>query len=255
MQNSVFDVLSRKKQYKYPYVFLGLYLTFLLSTACLASKLTLVGSMLVPGGIFVFPLTFCICDIVGEVYGYAYPRLFIWIGVIAEFIFSCNVIAVSHLPSPDFFGQASAYASVFDPTLRYVCSGLIGLLVGEFVNVYLLSKWKIRLKGKFYIFRSLISTAFGQASLTIIVDLLNYFGKVSGHGLENMMLSGYLWKMLSAVIIVFPSWLLVRYLKKVENVDHYDIHTNFNPFIFGLGETQSMEQPSNREPSPQQASQ
>ncbi|MDP3705659.1 MAG: VUT family protein [Legionellaceae bacterium] len=44
--------------------------------------------MLEPGGIFIFPLTFCLCDIVGEVYGYAYPRLFIWIGVLAAFVFS-----------------------------------------------------------------------------------------------------------------------------------------------------------------------
>ncbi|MDF1929910.1 VUT family protein [Legionella pneumophila] len=87
MRKEVFAALERKKQYKYPYLLLGLYLTFLLSTVCLASRITQVGSMLEPGGIFVFPLTFSICDIVGEVYGYAYPRLFIWIGVLAEFLF------------------------------------------------------------------------------------------------------------------------------------------------------------------------
>ncbi len=36
--------------------------------------------------------------------------------------------------------------------------------------------------------------------------------------------------------MVFPAWLLVKYLKKVEQVDHYDIHTNFNPFVFSLNE-------------------
>ena len=47
------------------------------------------------------------------------------------------------------------------------------------------------------------------------------------------MVCGYLWKMSCAVLMVFPAWLVVKYLKKVEQVDHYDIHTNFNPFIFG----------------------
>ena len=83
MINLPWEGYSRKKQYKYPYVFLGLYLTFLLATVCLANRLTLIGSMLEPGGIFVFPFLFTICDIVGEVYGYAYPRLFIWVGVLA----------------------------------------------------------------------------------------------------------------------------------------------------------------------------
>ncbi|HAU1226000.1 TPA: queuosine precursor transporter [Legionella pneumophila] len=236
MRKEIFDALSRKKQYKYPYLLLGLYLTFLLSTVCLASRITQIGSMLEPGGIFVFPLTFSICDIVGEVYGYAYPRLFIWIGVLAEFLFSLVVITVSHLPAPEFFTQASAYEIVFDPTLRYVGSGLVGLLIGELTNVYLLSKWKIFLKGKFFIMRSLLSTALGQALLTIVVDMLNYFGKLTEHHLGWMMVCGYLWKMGCAVLMVFPAWLVVKYLKKVEQVDHYDIHTNFNPFIFGLHE-------------------
>lgn len=197
--------------------------------------------MLEPGGIFVFPITFSICDIVGEVYGYAYPRLFIWIGVIAEFIFSLVVISVSHLPAPVFFEHAASYQVVFDPTLRYVGAGLLGLLIGEFANVYLLAKWKVILKGRFFIFRSIVSTAFGQALLTIVVDILNYAGKISSGGLGWMMLCGYFWKLCCASLMAFPAWLLVRYLKKVENVDYYDIGTNFNPFILKINEEQSVD--------------
>lgn len=196
----------------------------------------LIGPMLEPGGILVFPLTFTICDIVGEVYGYAYPRLFIWIGVLAELIFSLVTIIVSHAPAPVFFEHTEAYQIVFDPTLRYVGAGLIGLLIGEFANVYLLAKWRIFLKGKFFIFRSLLSTAFGQACLTIIVDILNYTGKLSISELGWMMVCGYSWKMCCALIFVFPAWLLVKHLKKIEKVDHYDVHTNFNPFIFSLSD-------------------
>lgn len=235
----VLTSLNRKKQYKYPYLFLGLYLTLLLSTVCLASRLTLIGTMLEPGGIFVFPLTFCICDIVGEVYGYAYPRLFIWVGIIFEFIFSLIVIIVSHLPYPDFFTQFVAYQTVFDPTIRYVCSGLIGLLVGEFANIYFLAKWKILTAGKFFKLRSLISTAIGQATLTFIVDILNYYGTITGNHLIWMMVCGFMWKMGFAIIFIFPSWIIVNKLKKLEKVDHYDIHTNFNPFTLDLQEESS----------------
>ena len=119
---TVFTSLSGKQQYKYPFIFLGVYLTFMLATVCLASKLTLLGSLLLPGGIFVFPFTFGICDVVGEVYGYAYPRLFIWIGVIAEFIFSLVLIAVSHMPSPEYFKNSEAYEVVFDQYLKEICA-------------------------------------------------------------------------------------------------------------------------------------
>lgn len=233
---TVFQTLSRKQQYKYPYIFLGFYLTFMLATVCLANKLVQIGDMILPGGIFVFPFTFGICDVVGEVYGYAYPRLFIWVGVLAELIFAIVVIAVSHTASPEYFKNPEAYQAVFDPTLRYVFSGLTALLVGEFVNVYLLAKWKITLRGKLFVLRSLLSTAFGQACLTIIVDVLNYTGKMPTSDLINMMLSGYSWKMCFAVLLVFPAWLLVRFLKNAEGIDHYDVGTNFNPFILNLND-------------------
>ena len=234
MSITVFDSLSRKKQYKYPYIFLGVYLTCMLSTVCLANKLTVLGSWVLPGGIFVFPFTFVICDIVGEVYGYAYPRLFIWVGVLSEFLFSLVLIAVSHTAAPDYLKSPEAYQQVFDPTFRYVISGLVGLLASEFINVYLLAKCKIALKGKFFIMRSLLSTALGQASLTIIVDILNYTGKMPTVDLISMMISGYSWKMCFAALFVFPAWVIVRLLKKVEGIDHFDIHTNFNPFILSL---------------------
>ena len=236
MGTTVFESLSRKQQYKYPYIFLGCYITFMLTTVCLANKLTLVGNLLLPGGIFVFPFTFGICDVVGEVYGYAYPRIFIWIGVLAEFIFSLIVIGVSHMASPEYFKSYEAYQIVFDPTFRYVMSGLVGLLIGEFLNVYLLAKCKIVMRGRFFIFRSLLSTAVGQAFLTVIVDLLNYIGKMPIIDLISMMFSGFFWKMFFAVLLAFPAWILVRYLKKSEHIDFYDINTNFNPFIFSLND-------------------
>lgn len=236
MATTVFESLSRKQQYKYPYIFLGIYLTFMLATVCLANKLTMVEGWVLPGGIFVFPFTFGICDVVGEVYGYAYPRLFIWVGVLSEFVFSLVLIAVSHTTAPEYFKHPEAYQIVFDPTLRYVVSGLIALLVGEFVNVYLLAKWKVALRGRFFIFRSLLSTAIGQACLTIIVDILNYTGKMPTSDLISMMFSGYSWKMCVALLLIFPAWTMVKYLKKAENIDHYDVNTNFSPFILSLNE-------------------
>src|SRR2546430_2294833 len=96
------------------------------------------------------------------------------------------------------------------------------------------------MRGRYFILRSLVSTAIGQGTLTIIVDILNYTGKMPNHDLIIMMISGFSWKMVFCVIFAFPVWILVRYLKKVEQIDFYDVETNFNPFIFTLDEnTQS----------------
>lgn len=240
MNIAVFQSLERKHQFKFPYLFLGCYVTFMLTTVCLANKLTMLHGFVLPGGIFVFPFTFCICDVVGEVYGYAYPRLFIWIGVLSETIFSLVVVAVSHTEAPSYFLNSNAYQFVFDPTLRYVISGFVALIVGEFVNIYLLAKWKVILRGRFFVLRSLLSTALGQASLTIIVDILNYTGKMPTCDLVSMMFMGYAWKMVAAILLVFPSWLIVKLLKRSEGIDHFDIQTNFNPFILRLNDDDEM---------------
>lgn len=239
MEPFVVQSVAQDKQYKYPLLLLGLYLICLLSTVCLASRITYVGPLIQPGGIFLFPVTFTVCDIVGEVYGYSYPRLFIWIGAAAEFIFSISLISVAHMPYPVDLKHPEAYQIVFDPTFRYVCSGLVALLIGEFTNVYILAKWKIRLRGRLFYMRSIVSTALGQAMLTIIVDLLNYSGKLTNSHLVWMMFSGYIWKMGFALLAAYPAWLIVKKLKQVENVDYFDVNTNFNPFSLSLNNKSS----------------
>jgi len=218
------------RHYKYPFIMLGFYITFLLITVVVANRLTNIGGLLEPGGIYFFPLTFPILDIMGEVYGYSYPRLFIWVGAIAEILFACAVTSVAHFPYPDYFHEARAYHIVFDPTVRFVFSSLLGTMVGEFLNVYLLAKWKVKLQGKSYVMRSILTTAVGQAALTVIVDLLAFTGSMHLLHLFWMMLCGYLYKMAYSVLFAFPSWVVIKKLKEKENVDYFDINTNFNPF-------------------------
>ncbi|MBM7073672.1 VUT family protein [Shewanella sp. 202IG2-18] len=47
---------------------------------------------------FGFPITFIICDIVSEVYGYSTAKAFIWIGIIAELVFSNLSLFINELP-------------------------------------------------------------------------------------------------------------------------------------------------------------
>ncbi len=218
------------EHYKYPYIILGFYITFLLITVIVSNRLTMIGRLLEPGGIYFFPLTFPLLDIVGEVYGYSYPRLFIWVGAFCEILFAFALTSVAHLPYPPYFHEVHAYHVVLDPTIRFVLSSLLGTMVGEFLNVYLLAKWKVKLHGKSFVMRSILSTAVGQAALTIIVDLLAFSGKMSWMHLAWMMVCGYFYKLLYSLLFAFPAWVVIKQLKAKEQLDYFDVHTNFNPF-------------------------
>ena len=213
-------------------ILLAFYIVLLCLTVCFANNFISIQGLTLPGGILVFPITFIICDVVSEVYGYSIAKAFIWIGIIAELIFSSLSLFIIQSPHPEFFQHAEAYNTVFKPTMRYVLSGMAGFLFGEFLNIYVLAKWKIKVKGRYFPFRSVCTTAIGQGFLSIIVDSLAFYGKVTNQQLLTMMLTGWAIKMIYSLCFVMPAWALVHHLKKRENIDVYDTKTNFNPFRF-----------------------
>ncbi len=221
-------------KYKFPLWLMAFYVTFLLLTVCLANRFFEIAGTDGPGGIFVFPLAFFILDITAEVYGYTYSRLFIWIGALCELLFSIVTIFVSHLPSPEYFNLSLQYQTVFDPTLQFVISTLIGTLVGEFSNIYFLTKWKIKFHGQSFILRTILATALGQLLLSIIVDVLAFSNKLSLPELTWLIFCGYSWKMVYSIILVYPSWLIVKKLKSIDKIDNFDINIDFNPFKIAL---------------------
>ncbi len=223
------------KPYRYPYYLLTAYLLAVITTMAMANKIISFGPVILPAGIFIFPFSFLVNDIAAEAYGYSYPRLFIWLGLISTLIFSLYSITLSWTHAPTYFTYSSAYKTVFDPTFRFFISTIVSLFVAEFINIFLLAKSKIRFQGRFFILRSLGSTAIAQAALSISSDIVAFSGNTSGIShLINMMLSGFLVKMAIAILAVFPSWLIVRYLIRKDAVDHYDINTRFTPFSLSI---------------------
>lgn len=222
---------NTKINFKHIYTLLTLYITILLLVVILANRFVSLYGMIQAGGIFVFPLTFLICDIVCEVYGYSLARKFIWLGVFAELFFSIIGTFEMKLPYPQHWPYSQDYTIVFYPTIRFVIASLIGLLCGEFLNIFLISKWKALLHGRYFILRSIVAISLGQMLLSIIVDFTAFFGNtISLKNLVWMMFCGWMWKMVCTLLLIYPTWIIIKFLKKSENIDVYDIKTNFNPF-------------------------
>ncbi len=222
-------------RYRYTYYLLAAYLFCILATMATANYEVKIWQLVLPGGIFIFPLTFMVNDITAETYGYVYPRLFIWLGIFISALFAGYTSIISLAAHPSYFLNQPAYETVFLPTIRFFFASVVGIFVGEFVNIYLLAKWKILYTKHSFIMRALGSTAIGQLALSCSVDVVAFAGTT--HGFEhllNMMLSGFLIKMLGAMLGVVPSWLIVKYLKSKDKADHYDLSTNFNPFRLKL---------------------
>ncbi|MCF6777584.1 queuosine precursor transporter [Thiotrichales bacterium 19X7-9] len=222
-------------RYRYSYYLLAAYLLAILLTIATANRMIIIFDIVLPGGIFIFPLTFMINDVASEVYGYSYPRMFIWLGLLCELFFSLYGIGISHLPYPSFFLHNVAYEKVFDPTFRFFFASLIGVFVGEFLNIITMSLLRSKAKNRSFIFRSLLSTAIGQLFLSIIVDFIAFFGSTSNLLiLIKLMLFGFAVKMVTAIIFVVPGWYITRHIKSVEKINTIDATKNYNPFSLAL---------------------
>ena len=187
----------------------------------------------ISGAQLLFPITYIFGDVFTEVYGYAGSRRAIWLGFFAAALLSVmGVIAVALPAAPDWGGQA-AFAAVFNFVPRMVLASLIAFWCGEFANSWVMARLKVLTGGKQLWVRTISSTVVGQGVDTAIIMVIAFWGSLTPSLIGNLILSGYLGKVLYEVAATPVTYLIVNGLKRAEGVDVYDAHTNVSPFSSG----------------------
>jgi len=209
-----------------------LYLMATLAADVVAYKFVAIGPLIESGATLIFPFTYLIGDVVTEVYGYHIARKFIWLNLICELIFALLVIGIIHLESPAHMNSQAAFILSLGNLLRFVLSGVLGNICSDFLNVYLISSWKILTRGKLFWLRSLVSTALSELVLILITGFSAFTGAVHFNDVLKIAGSAYLMEIFYALIFVWPSWALIIFLKNAEGLDVYDHQINYNPFYY-----------------------
>jgi hypothetical protein len=93
-----------------------------------------------------------------------------------------------------------------------------------------MAKMKLVTKGRYLWTRTVGSTVAGQAVDTLVVTVLTFGGSLSVGLIANLVLSGYLAKVLYEVAATPVTYWIVNTLKRREGVDVFDWNTDFNPF-------------------------
>jgi uncharacterized integral membrane protein (TIGR00697 family) len=223
------------------YMFLPLlysiYLTIDLLSMGFCYKFVQIGPFFMAAEGLVFPITYTIADIIAEVYGYNEAKKTIWTIFLCNFIFALGAFILCLVQSVDF-SQQETYNYVFKSLLRGTVAEVVGVQASAFINIYIISKLKIHLKGKYFGIRCILSSAIGQALLVIISMPIIFLGHVHLHELFKIMVSSYAYKIIYILIMATPASLLASFLKRKEKVDIYDYRVNYNPFsIFENNQT------------------
>lgn len=183
-----------------------------------------------PAGIILFPLAYLFGDVLAEVYGYATARRVIWSSLLALLVMIAAYEVARQLPPAPFWTNQVEFDAVFSHVPRIVLASIAAYLCGEFTNSFIVAKMKVLTKGRGMAMRFVASTVAGQFVDTTVFVAIAFLGVFAPLELVSLVFSAWLVKVAWEVIALPATVPFVRWLKKVENVDHFDYDTNFSPF-------------------------
>jgi len=229
-QNTLNESKSLGK-YRCLIFFSMLYMSIMICNAILTNRyITLNNEIFVLGGTLTSPLIFILGDIIAEIFGYKITKQLIWSGFICQTIFAIICKLVAHAPYPIFFKEFHAYLIVFDPLLYITISSFIAFIISSLTNIYIITKWKVLLMGKYFWLRSLGSSTIAEALYSAIAILMMEIGSIKLEYIWKVILISYLIKVTYSVIFAWPGNIIVNYIKYAIKMDIYDQSVNFNPF-------------------------
>ncbi|WP_456448005.1 queuosine precursor transporter [Deinococcota bacterium DY0809b] len=224
------------KTYRYLDLITAAFVAVLIISNVAATKVVVLGPFTFDGGTLLFPLAYIFGDVLTEVYGYARSRRVIWTGFALLALASLTFSAVAALPAladPEVAPFARAFDLLFGLVPRIVLGSLLAYWAGEFANSYVLARMKVRSRGRFFGARALGSTLVGQAVDTGLFLLVAFAGLYPPYVLGLMFASNYVFKVGVEVVLLPLTYAVVGALKRAENEDYFDTHTDFNPFRLG----------------------
>ena len=212
-----------------------LFCVCLIAANLLETKQIAVGPISLTGGLIVFPVSYIINDCVCEVWGYRKARLLIWTGFAMNFFFVTVGAICDAIPGADYWTNDAGFHAVFGLAPRIAAASFVAFLVGSFVNAYVMSRMKIRSKGKHFSLRAIVSTIFGESADSLIFFPLALSGVVPAEELPMLMLWQVILKTAYEVVVLPITIRIVHALKSKEGEDVYDEGINYNVFkIFSI---------------------
>ncbi len=200
----------------------------LIASNLFETKLFHVGPVNLTGGVIIFPISYIINDCLAEVWGYRKARLVIWSGFIMDFFVVAVAQIVVALPAAPFWTGGEHFDFIFKMAPRVVIASLLAFFAGSTVNAWIMSRMKIRSKGRHFSVRAIVSTIGGEGVDSLIFFPIAFFGIGLNQMLLLMVTQIFLKTMYEVVALPLTN-IVVRRLKKVECLDTYDNDISYNP--------------------------
>jgi queuosine precursor transporter len=191
-----------------------------------------VGSYQLTGsvGIFLYPLSFLITDIVTEIYGPKATRsLITGTLIVLLIVLGATALATVLPPAERFAAQDEAYVGVFRSSLRIIIASIVAFVLSQYHDVWAFDFWKKKTNGRFLWLRNNASTIVSQLIDTVIFMLIAFWGMSDRFTLAfvlgSMVPPYYLLKVMAAALDTPLVYLGVRMLRQSQKRNARPVQT------------------------------
>ena len=189
---------------------------YLVSNVMAVKVIDLFGLFYFDAGTITFPFAYMLGDVLTELWGYRTAKRVIWMTLFCNILMViCTQIGV-WLPSPDYLAEtATAYNHIFTYVPRIVLGSLVGFLLGELSNAWIMERIKQKTKGKRLWVRTIGSSMVAYLFDSLPFVLIGFLGTVSTHDLLLMILFQYGAKLLIEAVLGTPmAYLVIHWIKE-----------------------------------------
>jgi uncharacterized integral membrane protein (TIGR00697 family) len=175
----------------------GVFCASLIISNILAFKTFMIGSVVLPTAVILFPIVYITNDILTEIFGFERTKTVIMTG------FAMNIIAVIgyniaiSLPEPPFFEGQEAFQMVLGNSFRVLVASMVSYIIGSLVNAKVMEYLK---HGRSLFNRCVLSTFAGEGLDALIFITIAFLGTIPMASLAVMIVCQAVFKTVYEII-------------------------------------------------------
>lgn len=172
-------------------------------------------------GVLPYPVTFLCTDLISELYGKRRANLVVFVGFILN-MWVLFILWIGGILPGDSSINSEGFFAIRTMAFGATGASMVAYLIAQFIDVHIFHYLKEKTKGKHLWLRNNGSTLISQFVDSIVVVSITYFvvgfqfaeGANVQKQLMIIILSGYVFKLLSALLDTIPFYICVRALTK-----------------------------------------
>lgn len=171
-------------------------------------------------GILPYPVTFLITDIISEIYGRKKANEVVIAGLFSSLFVLLVVYIANEVNAVEWSPlNNNVFSKVFGLSIVAVGSSMLAYLIAQFIDIRLFHFWKKLTKGRHLWLRNNASTIVSQlVDTSVVLLLLSLAGVLAWERYIDLLINGFLFKVIVALLDTPVFYLLTAYFRKRFNL-------------------------------------